>query len=109
MRIGQQPAAKHQPHGCSRLLATSQAGSRTGRHQAAVWVHITQARRCQCGAAKGSVFIIAEDLAKSHDGERQLFKSLTFSVCAGDKIAVVGANGAGKSSLLKLIAGMCLY
>jgi lincosamide and streptogramin A transport system ATP-binding/permease protein len=37
--------------------------------------------------------------------ETVLFDAVTFSVDVGDRIAVCGRNGCGKSSLLKLIAG----
>ncbi|KAG2502161.1 hypothetical protein HYH03_000648 [Edaphochlamys debaryana] len=45
-------------------------------------------------------------LGKSHDGEKQLFQGLTFSVVAGDKLAVVGPNGSGKTTLLKVLANL---
>lgn len=38
-------------------------------------------------------------------GDRYLFKNLTLSVDAGERIGVVGANGSGKSTLFRLIAG----
>jgi lincosamide and streptogramin A transport system ATP-binding/permease protein len=38
-------------------------------------------------------------------GVQPLFEHLTISVCAGDRIALCGKNGCGKSCLLKLIAG----
>lgn len=38
-------------------------------------------------------------------GDRILFSGLSFRVGAGQALAVEGANGAGKSSLLRLIAG----
>jgi len=38
-------------------------------------------------------------------GGRYLFKDINFRINAGDKIALVGANGAGKTSLLRLICG----
>ena len=39
-----------------------------------------------------------------YDSVRPLFENLSFSVEAGDRIALCGKNGCGKSSLLKLIA-----
>ncbi|GIL85565.1 hypothetical protein Vretifemale_14058 [Volvox reticuliferus] len=61
---------------------------------------------CSAIATKrGEVLLIADTLGKSHDGEKQLFQGLTFSVVAGDKLAVVGPNGSGKSTLLKVLAG----
>lgn len=38
-------------------------------------------------------------------GERVLFRDLTFSLAQGEAIALTGANGAGKTSLLRAIAG----
>ena len=38
-------------------------------------------------------------------GERTLFRSLSFSVASGDAVALTGANGAGKTSLLRAVAG----
>lgn len=39
-------------------------------------------------------------------GERQVFSGLDFQVDAGEALAITGRNGAGKSSLLRLIAGL---
>jgi heme exporter protein A len=38
-------------------------------------------------------------------GERRLFDGLSFSLGAGQALAVEGANGAGKTSLLRMVAG----
>ncbi|MEI3579264.1 MAG: ATP-binding cassette domain-containing protein [Acutalibacteraceae bacterium] len=49
------------------------------------------------------------DLALSvgEGGERrQLFRGLRLDVMRGDKIAIIGENGVGKSSLLKAIQGL---
>lgn len=39
-------------------------------------------------------------------GGREIFSGLTFAVEAGEALAVTGRNGAGKTSLLRLIAGL---
>lgn len=39
-------------------------------------------------------------------GERLLFGDLTFTAAAGEAIALVGRNGAGKTSLLRAVAGL---
>jgi heme exporter protein A len=39
-------------------------------------------------------------------GGREIFTGLDFTADAGEALAVVGANGAGKTSLLRLIAGL---
>jgi len=48
--------------------------------------------------------LTAEKLACAR-GDRRLFDGLSFRVQAGQALAVEGANGAGKTSLLRLIAG----
>ncbi|MDG4656293.1 ABC-F family ATP-binding cassette domain-containing protein [Ectobacillus antri] len=45
-----------------------------------------------------------ENLAKSY-GEKPLFTDLTFSITEGQRIGVIGVNGTGKSTMLKIIAG----
>ncbi|KDQ70811.1 MULTISPECIES: ABC-F family ATP-binding cassette domain-containing protein [Streptomyces] len=49
--------------------------------------------------------LVAKDLAAGH-GDRTLFTGLDLVVAPGDVIGLVGANGAGKSSLLRLLAGL---
>ena len=39
-------------------------------------------------------------------GDRRLFSDVDFSVSAGDWLQVEGANGAGKTSLLRIVAGL---
>jgi heme exporter protein A len=39
-------------------------------------------------------------------GGREVFSALTFEALAGDLLAVTGRNGSGKTSLLRLIAGL---
>ena len=46
--------------------------------------------------------LVAEGLSKRY-GEKQLFSGLSLSVAGGERIALIGDNGTGKTSLLKLI------
>lgn len=48
--------------------------------------------------------LTAERLACAR-GDRKLFENLSFRARAGQALAVEGANGSGKTSLLRLIAG----
>jgi len=45
-----------------------------------------------------------ENLAVAYDG-REIFRGMAFAVTQGDRLALMGGNGCGKSSLLKLICG----
>jgi len=49
----------------------------------------------------------ATNIQVSYEGET-LFSRVTFHVSPGERIALVGANGSGKSSLLKVMAGLQL-
>ncbi|MCI0752113.1 MAG: ATP-binding cassette domain-containing protein, partial [Flammeovirgaceae bacterium] len=49
-------------------------------------------------------FLSAESVSKSfHD--KWLFKDITFGISQGEKFALVGNNGVGKSTLLKILSG----
>ena len=39
-------------------------------------------------------------------GERVLFRGLSFALSAGEALQIVGPNGTGKSSLLRIVAGL---
>ena len=39
-------------------------------------------------------------------GDRLLFRGLSFALASGQALQVVGANGTGKSSLLRIVAGL---
>jgi ABC transport system ATP-binding/permease protein len=54
--------------------------------------------------AMGKLVIEARGLAKSYDG-RRIVTDLSLRVLRGDRLGVVGANGAGKTTVLKLLAG----
>ena len=47
-----------------------------------------------------------EDVTFSYDGKRNILENISLSINRGDKIGIVGYNGMGKSTLLKLIAGV---
>lgn len=52
----------------------------------------------------GSYPVIIEDVAKRY-GEHLVFEKATFTINRGDKVAFVGKNGEGKSTLVKCIMG----
>ncbi len=45
---------------------------------------------------KGEPLLVLEEVSKSHDGDTQLFKDVSFTVCRGERLAIVGTNGSGE-------------
>ncbi|WP_203363812.1 ABC-F family ATP-binding cassette domain-containing protein [Bacillus sp. REN10] len=48
--------------------------------------------------------LTVNEMTKTY-GEKVLFKNLTFSISEKERIGLIGVNGTGKSSLLKIVAG----
>ena len=56
----------------------------------------------------GSYPVIMENVSKSY-GDHLIFKDVTLTINRGDKVAFVGKNGEGKSTLVKCIMGQIDY
>jgi ATPase subunit of ABC transporter with duplicated ATPase domains len=50
-------------------------------------------------------YLVAENLSCEVEPTQTLFQEIHLSLSAGDRIALVGSNGVGKSTLLKILAG----
>ncbi|MDF7818307.1 ABC-F family ATP-binding cassette domain-containing protein [Runella sp. MFBS21] len=50
-------------------------------------------------------YLSAENISKSF-GDKWLFKDLTIGLNRGDKVALIGANGTGKTTLMTILAGI---
>ncbi|BBI53918.1 hypothetical protein HORIV_63390 [Vreelandella olivaria] len=46
-----------------------------------------------------------DGITKSYEGDKPLFERLSMTVEAGERIAIIGPNGIGKTTLLKTLAG----
>ena len=46
-----------------------------------------------------------ENLGFSYDGVKKVFSGLEFNITRGDKVALIGYNGLGKTTLMRIIAG----
>lgn len=53
----------------------------------------------------GNDVLKAEHLAKAY-GDNQLFSDLTFEIKRGERVALIGNNGTGKTTILKMINGL---
>lgn len=49
-------------------------------------------------------YLSAENIAKSF-GDRWLFKNISFGISRGDKVALIGTNGTGKTTFLNILTG----
>ena len=58
----------------------------------------------KCSLRSGDYPIICEDVAKSYD-EHQVFGNVNLTIKRGEKVAFVGRNGEGKTTLVKCIMG----
>ncbi len=56
------------------------------------------------GPRLGGLVIEAENLSKAY-GDRLLFENLSFKLPPGGIVGVIGANGAGKSTMFRIITG----
>jgi ATP-binding cassette subfamily F protein 3 len=55
-------------------------------------------------APSGRVVLTFQNLSKSY-GEKELYKNIDLSILRGEKVAVLGPNGYGKTTLLRIISG----
>lgn len=60
--------------------------------------------RFQPSVTPGKVIFEAKNLGKAY-GEKQIFDNVDFFVERGDRIALLGQNGQGKTTLAKILAG----
>jgi ABC transport system ATP-binding/permease protein len=50
-------------------------------------------------------YLSAENIAKAF-GEKWLFRNINFGLSRGDKVALIGTNGTGKTTFLNILAGL---
>ena len=53
----------------------------------------------------GPMLVELEEISKSYDGENWIYKGISLEVRNGEKYAIVGSNGMGKTTLMRIIAG----
>ncbi len=65
----------------------------------------TAAMALEASQKSGRKVVVAEDVQKSYD-DKPIVKDFSITVQRGDRIAFVGPNGIGKTTLLKMILGL---
>lgn len=65
----------------------------------------TTTLRVDTASSSGDRVIKIENLCFAYDAERPIVKDFTADVLKGERIGVVGENGTGKTTLLKLLTG----
>ncbi len=61
--------------------------------------------RLEPSVESGNDVLIVNDLAKTY-GEKELFHGLNLDIKKGERVAIIGANGTGKTTLLKILNGI---
>ncbi|PKF49974.1 ABC transporter ATP-binding protein [Enterovibrio nigricans] len=57
-------------------------------------------------AVDSEIQLTLDNITYSYDGEKNALEDVSFTVCRGEIVSVLGKNGSGKSTLTKLIMGV---
>jgi ATP-binding cassette, subfamily F, member 3 len=64
--------------------------------------------KIEFGSSKGRSLLRAEEVVVGYSKERPLTRELSFDLWSGDRLAVLGPNGCGKTALLRTVLGEIL-
>jgi ABC-type uncharacterized transport system fused permease/ATPase subunit len=63
-------------------------------------------KKFQLASNNSGTYLSVDNLTINTPSGREIVKDLSFSVTDGTKLAIIGSEGTGKSTLLKIIAGV---
>ena len=81
------------------LKAMRQERSQRRERQGQVSLHISAAER------SGKQVVLAKGVSFAYPGEATMFEDFNIQIMRGDRIGFLGANGSGKTTMLKLLLG----
>src|SRR5271157_2210253 len=67
---------------------------------------LTRRAYCATTPAMPEFIFTMREVTKVHPPDKKVLEDITLAFFPGAKIGVIGANGSGKSSLLRIIAGV---
>ena len=86
-------------------MAVCTASLASGTRPVVLWRRLPTAARMQEGGAQ-EVLLEGSELTQTFDGEQYQFRGVDVLLPRGSKQGLVGVNGVGKSSLLRVLAGV---
>ena len=51
------------------------------------------------------ILVELDKMGKSYDGEKWIYKDISIEVHNGEKIGILGTNGMGKTTLMRILSG----
>ncbi len=100
---------KFRQHGTEHLAKRARSREKRLAHVELVDRPETVQTRMKLGFSQnfksGGEVIVCEDLSKSY-GNRELFSGVSFDVRKGETVCIIGDNGIGKTTLLRILMGL---
>ena len=100
------PVSSADARGGASRTAGANVPQKGSKSSAAAAAAVNNAAAAQGYGVEGDILFHMKTVTKTLPGGRVLFKDISLAFQRGAKIGVLGLNGAGKSSLLKILAGV---
>ncbi|QXM05218.1 ribosomal protection-like ABC-F family protein [Crassaminicella indica] len=103
---------KFKQHGTEKLAKRAKSREKRLEHisllEKPVHLHKRTKIRFETQIKSGEDVLTVEDLSKSF-GSNKLFQNVSFTIYRGERVGLIGPNGIGKSTLLKILLKMLPY